>query len=187
METVVADTSALVSLAVPSADATYDLSENPDPLEYFLTSCSVSVPEEVIAELEDIAQYTDVHAVAAGNVLSASEFYAVEDPYSLEGVLGERPTFGLDDGETDGIVLANVLSVDAFLTDEFGSNDFALIHAALDGPRLVPSPRLIRDYASAGHMSAEEAKELIQWIGTHRSWEGNPYVERLLASLAVDR
>lgn len=183
METAVADTSALVSLGVPSADATYDVEANPDPLQYLLTSGSVYVPEEVIAELEDIAQYSDVHASAAANVLAAREYYTAEDPYSLEGAPDERPTFGLDDGETDGIVLANVLSVDAFLTDEFGSNNFALIHAALEGPRLVPSPRLIRDYALAGHLSPEEARKLIQCIGTHRSWEGNPYVERLLASL----
>lgn len=182
METAVADTSALVSLGVPSADATHDLGEHPDPLKYLLTSCSVYVPTEVIAELEDIAQYADIHAVAAANVLSASEFYTVEDPYSLEGALDERPTFGLDDGATDGIVLANEFSVDVFLTDEFGSDNFALIHAALAGPRLVPSPRLIRDYVLDDHLSAEEAKVLIQRIGGHRSWEGNPYVERILDS-----
>ena len=54
---------------------------------------------------------------------------------------------------------------------------------ALEGPRLVPSPRLIRDYGLDGHMTVEEARELIRWIGKHRSWEGNPYVERLLESL----
>lgn len=183
METAVADTSALVSLAVPSADATYNTDENPDPLQYLLTSCTVYVPEAVIAELEDVAQYTDFHAVAAANVLSAREYYTVEDPYSLEGAPDERPTFGLDDGETDGIVLANLRSVDAFLTDEFGSNNFALIHAALEDPRLVPSPRLILDYALAGHMSTDGARDLIEWIGRHRSWEGNPYVERLLETL----
>ncbi|MFB6134435.1 MAG: hypothetical protein ABEJ55_05555 [Halanaeroarchaeum sp.] len=181
MDTAVADTSALVSLAVPSADATYDTEV--DPLQYLLTSCAVFVPEEVIAELEDIAQYSDLHAAAASNVLSAREFYAVEDPYAGEDAPDERPTIGLDDGETDGIVLANARSVDAFLTDEFGSTDFALIHAALEGPRLVPSPRLIRDYALAGHVSAEDAREVIERIGTHRSWDGSPYVERLLDSL----
>lgn len=182
METAVADTSALVSLAVPAADATY-AEDNPDPLRYLLTACSVYVPEEVIAELEDIAQYADLHAAAASNVLSARGFYTVEDPYAGEDGPEERPTIGLDDGETDGIVLANVRSADAFLTDEFGSPDFALIHAALEGPRLVPSPRLIRDYALAGHMSTDVARELIRRIGMHRSWEGSPYVERLLDSL----
>lgn len=183
MVTAVADTSALVSLGVPSADATYDVDANPDPLQYLLTSCSVFVPREVIAELEDIAGYSDIHAAAAANVLSAREFYTVENPYDREDGPDDRPTFGLDDGETDGIVLANELSADAFLTDEFGSTDFALIHAALSGSRLVPSPRLIRDYAVAGHVTTEEAKELIRRIGTHRSWEGSPYVQRLLESL----
>ena len=183
METAVADTSALVSLGVPSADATYDVEANPDPLQYLLTSASVYVPEKVIGELEDIARYSDIHAVAAANALSAAEFYTVEDPYARGDAPDERPSLGLDGGETGGIVLANTLSVDAFLTDEFGRDNFALIHAALEGPRLVPSPRLIRDYALAGHLSSEESKALIQLIGTHRSWEGNPYVERLVESL----
>lgn len=183
METAVADTSALVSLAVPSADETYDVDANPDPLQYLLTSCTVYVPEEVIAELEDIAQYSDLQAAAAANVLSASDFYTVEDPYAREGAPGERPTLGLDDGETDGIVLANALAVDAFLTGEFGSDNFALIHATLEEPRLVPSPRLIRDYALAGHLSTGGAKALIQRVGKQLSWEGNTYVERLLDSL----
>lgn len=183
METAVADTSALVSLGVASADATYDTDEDPDPLQHLLTSCSVTVPAEVIAELRDIAQYSDVHAVAAANVLSAREFYTVDDPYARTDAPAERPTFGLDDGETDGIVLANSLSVDAFLTDEFGSTDFALIHAALDGPRLIPSPRLIRDFAHGGHTSADEARALIRRIGRHRSWDDSPYVRRLVESL----
>jgi hypothetical protein len=183
METAVADTSALVSLGVPSADATYDVGTNPDPLQLLLTSCSVYVPEGVVGELEDVAQYSDVHAAAAANVLSARDFYTVENPYDRVDAPDERPTFGLEDGETDGIVLANVRAVDAFLTDEFGSADFALIHAALEGPRLLPSPRLLRDSAVAGHVTTEEARELIRRIGALRSWEGSPYVQRLLESL----
>ena len=183
MKTVVADTSALVSLGVPSADATYDTATNPDPLQYLLTSCSVSVPEAVIAELEDIAQYSDIHGAAAANVLSAHDFYSIEVPYGRKNAPDDRPTFGLDDGETDGIVLANSLSVDGFLTDEFGSTDFAMIHAVLEGPRLVPSPRLIRDNAVAGHMSNAEARALIGRIGRYRSWDENPYVKRVVGSL----
>jgi hypothetical protein len=141
----------------------------------------VSIPNEDIVELEDIARHADIHAAAAANVLSAREFYTVEDPYTLAGAPDERPALGLDDGETDGIVLANKRSVDAFLTDEFGGDTFAVIHAALESPRLVPSPRLIRDYALLGHMSTEEARELCRRIWDHRSWAENPYVDRLLA------
>ncbi len=70
LRTVVADTSALVSLAVPRADGAVDTSA-PDPLQYLLTSCDVFVPPEVVEELRDITQYQDIHAAAASNVLVA--------------------------------------------------------------------------------------------------------------------
>ncbi|MDS0296588.1 hypothetical protein [Halogeometricum luteum] len=182
LRTVIADTSALVSLAVPRADATVH-TDVPDPLQYLFTSCDVFVPPEVVAELRDITQYQDIHAAAANNVLAAHNHYTVEDPYERDETPDSRPTFGLDDGETDGIVLANALDVDGFLTDEFGGTNFPLIHAVLQGPRIVPTPRLIVDYARNGHMSHEEARTLITTISPHRSWENSPYVTQLLQRL----
>ncbi|WP_256301556.1 hypothetical protein [Haloarchaeobius salinus] len=181
LRTVVADTSALVSLAVPRADTAIDTV--PDPFQYLLTSCDVFVPPEVLSELRDITQYQDIHAAAANNVLAAREYYTVEDPYERDDIPDSRPTFGLDDGETDGIVLANALDVDGFLTDEFGGTNFPLIHAVLQGPRIVPTPRLICDYARNGHMTTEEARTLISAISPHRSWENSPYVTQLLQRL----
>jgi len=113
LRTVVADTSALVSLAVPRADAAIG-TDVPDPFQYLLTSCDVVVPPEVVAELRDITQYQDIHAAAASNVLAARGHYTVEDPYARDDTPDARPTFGLDDGETDGIVLSNALDVDGF-------------------------------------------------------------------------
>ena len=182
LRTVVADTSTLVSLAVPRADATVDTGA-PDPLQYLLTSCDVFVPPEVVEELRDITQYQDIHAAAASNVLVARNHYTVEDPYERDDTPDSRPTFGLDDGETDGIVLANALDVDGFLTDEFGGTNFPLIHAVLQGPRIVPTPRLICDYSRNGHMTKEEARILITTISPHRSWENSPYVTQLLQRL----
>jgi hypothetical protein len=182
LRTVVADTSALVSLAVPRADAAVD-TDTPDPFQYLLTSCDVFVPPEVVAELRDITQYQDIHAAAANNVLAARSHYTVEDPYDHEDTPDSRPTFGLDDGETDGIVLANALAVDGFLTDEFGGTNFPLIHAVLQGPRLVPTPRLIVEYARNGHLRHEAARTLITTISPHRSWENSPYVTQLLQRL----
>src|SRR6056297_468734 len=179
LRTVVADTSALVSLAVPCADAVVG-TDVPDPFQYLLTSCDVVVPPEVIAELRDITQYQDIHGAAASNVLAARPHYTVEDPYERDDAPDSRPTFGLDDGETDGIVLANALAVDGFLTDEFGGTNFPLIHAVLQGPRIVPTPRLIADYARNGHMTQAEASTLITTISPHRSWENSPYVTQLL-------
>jgi hypothetical protein len=180
---VVADTSSLVSLAVPRADAGYDTATAPDPLQYLLTSCEVFVPPEVVGELRDIAQYTDIHAAAATNVLAARGHYVIEDPYERADTPDTRPAFGLDDGETDGIVLANALDADGFLTDEFGGTNFALIHAVLEGSRIVPTPRLIRDYARNGHITPEEARTLLVTISPHRSWQNSPYVAQLRKSL----
>ena len=182
LRTVVADTSALVSLAVPRANAAVG-TDTPDPFQYLLTSCEVFVPPEVVAEARDITQYQDIHAAAASNVLAARSHYAVEDPYKREDAPDSRPTFGLDDGETDGIVLANALDVDGFLTDEFGGTNFPLIHAVLQGPRIVPTPRLIVDYTRNGHLSPKEARTLITTVSPHRSWENSPYVTQLLRRL----
>jgi len=182
LRTVVADTSALVSLAVPRADAAVD-ADAPDPFQYFLTSCDVFAPPEVVTELRDITQYQDVHAAAASNVLAARDHYTVEEPYERDEAPDSRPTFGLDDGETDGIVLANALDVDGFLTDEFGGTNFPLIHAVLQGPQIVPTPRLIVDYARNGHMSHAEARTLITTISPHRSWKNSTYVTQLLQRL----
>jgi hypothetical protein len=183
LRTVVADTSALVSLGVPRADPDYDTAAAPDPLQYLLTSCDVFLPPEVVSELQDVAQYQDIHGTAASNVLAASGYYTVEDPYQRAETSDSRPTFGLDDGETDGVVLANALGVDGFLTDEFGGTNFPLIHAVLRGPRIVPTPRLICDYARNGHMTHEEARALLTVISPHRSWENSPYVAQLVGQL----
>ena len=182
LRAVVADTSALVSLAVPRADAAVG-TDAPDPFQYLLTSCDVFVPSEVVTELRDITQYQDIHGAAASNVLAARGHYTVEDPYERGDTPDSRPTFGLDDGETDGIVLANALDVDGFLTDEFGGTNFPLIHAVLQGPRIVPTPRLILDYARNGHLSHETARRLLTTISPHRSWENSPYVSQLLRRL----
>jgi hypothetical protein len=183
LRTVVADTSALVSLAVPRADEAYETTTAPDPLQYLLTACEVSVPPEVISELHDIRHYQDIHSVAATNVLAAQDYYIVADPYERSDTPESRPTFGLDDGETDGIVLANALDVDGFLTDEFGGTNFALIHAVLRGPRIVPTPRLLWDYARNGHMTHEQVRTLITTISPHRSRNNSPYVAQLLDQL----
>jgi hypothetical protein len=133
----------------------------------------------VIEELEEISQYRDIHGAAATNVLTARDHYVVTDPYERDDTPDARPTFGLDDGETDGIVLANALDADGFLSDEFGGTNFALVHAVLQGPRIVPTPRLICDYARNGHMTTEAARTLLETVGSHRSWENSPYVAQL--------
>ncbi|MFW6435426.1 MAG: hypothetical protein ACOCY1_03500 [Halovenus sp.] len=181
MESVVADTCALVSLAIPKADATYDTAVDPDPLQYLLTGCDVTVPTQVEIELREMAGYEDIHAAAATNVRAASAHYSVVDPLDCEDAPDTLPTYGLDEGETAAIVLANAIDVDALLTDEF--NQLARIHALIENSMLVPTPRLIRDYARVGYLSDVEVQQLIETIGGHRSWEQNNYVQAIKETL----
>ena len=116
-------------------------------------------------------------------MLRARTHYSVEDPYERDATPDSRPSFGLDDGETNGIVPANALAVDGFLTDEFGGTNFPLIHAVLQEPRIVPTPRLIVEYARNGHLTHEAARTLLTTISPHRSWENSPYVTQLLQRL----
>lgn len=92
----------------------------------------------------------NIYAAAANNVFAARGHYMIE--------------------------VANALDVDGFLIDEFGGTNFPLIHAALQGPRIVPTPRLIVDYARNGHLRHEEARTLLTAISPNRSWENSPYV-----------
>lgn len=183
MQTAVADASALISLGVPAADAGYETTSDSDPLQYLLTSCLVYVPTQVEAELSATAGYQDIHATAASNVLAARSHYQVEDPLRRSDTPDTLPSLGLDEGETAGIVLANTRGVDAFLTDEFAGTNFLLVHAALTGPRLVTTPRLVREFARAGYMTVDEVRELLRLIGRHRGWADNAYVQQIAKSL----
>ena len=89
------------------------------------------MPPGVVSELRDLTQYLDIHGAAATDVLAARDHYTAGDPYERAETPDSRSTFGLEDGETDGIVLASALAVDGFLTDKFGGMNFPLIHAVL--------------------------------------------------------
>jgi hypothetical protein len=59
-------------------------------------------------ELDD-AQYLEFGKIGVDVAV-----VTVDDPYERVDIPEPRPTFGLDDGETDGILLANVLDMAAF-------------------------------------------------------------------------
>lgn len=145
------------------------------------------MPTQVVTELRTTTQYGDIHTTAAANVLAARSQYHVEDPLQRSGTPNALPAYGLDDGEAAGIVLANARDVDAFVTDEFAGSNITLIHAALTGPRIVPSPRLVCDYARTGHMTIGEAQQLLSIMGKHRSWQNNPYVQQLIKTLTQSK
>lgn len=160
--TLVADTSALVSLA-----ATSDARRVALPL--FLDGYDVAVPRHVIDELEEMAGYEDAHATAAGAVLDERGRLDIHD-VELD------PEFPLDDGENAAIQLATEIDAAFFYCDEY--NRLALIHASLSDSRLVTTPRVLDAFVAHGDLSKSEARDLFEGISQVRNWDENAYAQQ---------
>ncbi|MFC5367203.1 hypothetical protein [Salinirubrum litoreum] len=162
MPTLVADASALVSLGSTSEDG-------PDPLVLCFAHYDVVVPEAVIEELQEIASYDDAHGRAATTVLDRT------DAIETESVALDAD-FPLDDGENAAVTLSNELDAAFLLCDEF--NQLGLIHASLADTRLVTTPTLLSVLVRTDHLSAADARQLLDTISDGRSWNSNSYVQR---------
>ncbi|TQQ83382.1 hypothetical protein EGH24_00875 [Halonotius terrestris] len=158
----VADTSGLVSIA-STAEARQQL------LPLLLDSYEVTVPQQVIDELDAIAGYDDVHATAASAVLDDESRLTV-------ATVELDSTFPLDDGENAVVQLANSLDAPFCYCDEY--NQLSLIHASLSATRLVTTPRLLKAFVVRGIVSNDTAVELLEGIADARSWSGNAYVQQ---------
>lgn len=162
MPTLVADTPALVSLGI-AADA------DPDPLALCLNSYDVHVPEIVLDELQDVAEYDDEHGRSATTVLDRTDDLS---PRSVD----RDPGFPLDEGENAAVTLANEIDTALLLCDEF--DRVGLIHASLADTRLVTSPTLLSVFVRADQLPAEQALTILDEISAARSWDANSYVQR---------
>jgi predicted nucleic acid-binding protein len=162
MSRLIADASALVSLGIVTDD-------DPDPLALCLSRYEVVVPTAVIDELREIASYDDVHGHAASAVLDQTESFTTQS-VDLDA------EFPLDDGENAAVTLANDLDAALILCDEF--NQLGLIHASLTDTRLVTTPTLLSVLVRTEHLSAAEARLLLDAISDARSWDANSYVQR---------
>ncbi|GAB7009057.1 hypothetical protein [Halorubrum trueperi] len=162
MPTLVADTSALVSLGIVADD-------DPDPLALCDARYDVVVPTAVVEELREIASYDDAHGRAATIVLDRTDAFETRS-VALDAA------FPLDDGENAAVTLANDFGAALFLCDEF--TQLGLIHASLADTRLVTTPTLLSVFVRTEHLSATDARLLLDAISDARSWGANSYVQR---------
>ena len=162
MSTLVADTSALVSLGIV-ADT------EPDPLSLSLARYEVIVPTVVIEELREIASYDDIHGRAAATVLDRTEAFETRS-VDLDS------EFPLDDGENAAVAIANELDAALLLCDEF--NQLGLIHASLVDTRLVTTPTLLSVLVRTEQLTVAAARRFLEEISDARSWSANSYVQR---------
>ncbi|RBI58271.1 hypothetical protein DMJ13_27540 [halophilic archaeon] len=158
----VADTSALVSLAITTDET---------PLHLLFDEYDVRVPPAVVTELEEIARYDDAHADAATRVLDHLTERHVQTPST-------QPDYPLDDGETAALALANEATVDVFLCDEYG--ELSTVHALLSEARLVTTPKLIEALVIRDVLSPADAHAALSEMVTERSWRNNSYVTQFL-------
>ncbi|MFC7081399.1 hypothetical protein [Halorussus caseinilyticus] len=159
--TVVADTSALVSLGCAT---------DPPLLDLVLSEYHVAVPEVVVTELREVAAYDDAQARSAGRLLDRTDELSTAD-VSLDA------DFPLDDGENAAVELANDRNAGMLLCDEF--NQLGLIHASLDDVQLVTTPKFLLVLDAKNLVSASDVESLLDDIGAVRSWDGNSYVGRV--------
>lgn len=156
----VADTSALISLAIADGGV---------PVELLFQEYDVRIPSTVVSELEDIAAYDDAHADVATRVFDQLVDEHVEE-------VTDRPEYPLDDGETAAIALANDRNAAVFLCDEY--HELSTVHALLSESRLLTAPKMIEVLTIRGVLSVDDAKRILTEMVDERSWRGNPYVEQ---------
>jgi predicted nucleic acid-binding protein len=154
----VADTSALVSLAIADGGT---------PAQLLFQEYDVRIPSAVVSELEDIATYDDAHADAATSVLAQIEDEHVQEP-------DEQPDYPLDDGETAAITLANETTAAVFLCDEY--HELSTVHALLSDSRLVTTPKMVEVFTRRDVLSVDDAKDILTEMVDERSWRSNSYV-----------
>lgn len=170
MTTLVADTSALVSLGIP-ADG------DPSPLSICFSAYDVRIPTIVVDELHEVGSYDDEHGRAATDVLDRIDD-AMTQPVELDS------EFPLDDGENAAVTLANDAEAALLLCDEF--NRLGLVHASLADTRLVTTPTLLSVFVRTERLPSEDALALLDDISTARSWDDNSYVQRARSLLTND-
>lgn len=151
---IVADTSAVISLAIA------------DCLELALVEFDVHTTATVVGELEETANYDDVHAEAAEVVLCHQDGLTVHD-VTDPGPRSSR----IDDGEASCLALAGELGPKFILTDDLRALPEL---QTLAEARVAISPLVLRALVERDVYTPEEASARLQKLATTRDWLGAP-------------
>jgi len=171
---VVVDTNVLLNVATPVVDTRPLAPSGEDPLKAVLAAYDIHVPESVLGEVTDATGGDDLLSAAADAVLAASRHLTTYDV-----TVQETATASLDEGESDGIHLANELSAEMFVTDEFNSTNYLLISQVIDDRnRLFTTPHVICSLAKQGVLDARYADALLTYFVTTKGWD-ETYVDAL--------
>lgn len=155
---IVVDTSAFITLATAEILATV--------LEEF----DVHTTETVILELEETAEYDDIHGEAAGRALEFKDDVTVvtaEDP----GMESSR----MDEGEASCVSLTWEMSFDFLITDDIRAlPELQTVSSA----EVAISPIVLKALVKRSVLERPEAMDILDRIVENRGWLGSPIYRR---------
>lgn len=174
--TIVVDTNVLLNLATPVVDSRPVAPSGEDPLKTVLSVYDVHVPASVIAEVTEATTGADLLAAAAELVLQSADSLTTHD---VDAEVDAPLEYGLDRGESHGIWLANELSADMFVTDEFNSTNFLFVSLALaDRNMLFTTPHMLCVLADKGIIRTEFVDAALTYYVDTKGWD-RAYVDQL--------
>jgi hypothetical protein len=172
----VVDTNVLLNLATPVVDGRPTAPTGADPLKALLVSYDAHVPASVIGELSTATGSGDLLSAAADLVLNASHHLTTHD---VEAKIDEPLEYGLDQGESDGIWLANDLDAALFITDEFNSTNYLFVSLALDNRNtLFTTPHVLCKFASRDILPVEYVDAAFSYYVDSKQWD-EQYLDQL--------
>ena len=172
----VVDTNVLLNLATPVVDGRPAAPSGADPLKALLSSYDIHVPASVMGELSTATGSDDLLSAAADLVLKASHHLTTHD---VEAKIDEPLDYGLDQGESDGIWLANALDAPLFITDEFNSTNYLFVSLALDDRNtLFTTPHVLCKLASREILPPEYVDAALSYYVDLKGWD-EQYLDQL--------
>ena len=154
----VADTSALVSLAIASV------------LEDVLAEFDVHTTDLVVDELEDTASYDDVHGDGATGALRLLDDLTVHD-----GLDPAIRSSRIDVGEASCLALDRELDPDFLFTDDLRALPELQVVATA---RVAISPIVLRALVKRDVLDTDDALEKLEILARSRGWLGAPIYRR---------
>jgi len=155
---IIIDTSALITIASINL------------LDPVLTEYDVHTTETVIEELNETAEYEDVHGQAAQTVLDQLDRIEVHRT-NKQHFQSSR----IDDGEGSMVTLANNKQANFLITDDLRA--LPELQAVADST-VVISPILLKALVKRDILEQKDAMEKLEEAADNRDWLGSPIYKK---------
>jgi hypothetical protein len=165
----VVDTNVLLNLVTPVVDGRPQAPSGADPLKALLTGYDVQIPAGVLGELTDATGSDDLLSAAADLVLQAAHHLTTHD---VDAQIDEPLDYGLDRGESECIWLANELTADLFITDEFNTTNYLFVNLALDDRNILfTTPHILCMFATHEILPVEYVEAALTYYVETKGWD----------------